>query len=210
MTDHHRDDDLGEWAALYASGALPSDEMESRLAGDAFDGAALSGALKDLYPVVELLVDGVTPVPPPVCIRETLLRRVDADMAASAKPAVSPQVWRDWPTSAAGDELFVLRAGEGRWEETGVAGVRVRRLFVDRRRNQMTAMVRMEPKTSYPGHRHAEAEECLVLEGDLWVGDTVLHAGDYQRAPADSMHGVQRTEGGCLLLITSSLTDEMS
>jgi hypothetical protein len=34
-----------------------------------------------------------------------------------------------------------------------------------------------------------------------------MRPGDYQRAPKGSRHGVQRTEQGCLLLITSSLTD---
>jgi quercetin dioxygenase-like cupin family protein len=72
----------------------------------------------------------------------------------------------------------------------------------------MTAMFRMEPGTSYPQHIHAGAEECYVLEGDLHVGDMVLHAGDYQRAEAGSHHGYQSTETGCVLLVTCALNDE--
>jgi hypothetical protein len=48
-----------------------------------------------------------------------------------------------------------------------------------------------------------------VLEGDLHVGDMVLHAGDYQCAITDSLHDVQHTEGGCVLFIVSSLRDEI-
>ena len=36
-----------------------------------------------------------------------------------------------------------------------------------------------------------------------------MHAGDYQRASGRSIHPVQSTDGGCLLLIVSSLRDEM-
>jgi hypothetical protein len=36
-----------------------------------------------------------------------------------------------------------------------------------------------------------------------------MRAGDFQRAEAGSVHPVQSTDGGCLLLITSSLDDEL-
>ena len=70
-------------------------------------------------------------------------------------------------------------------------------------------MFRMAPGTSYPSHVHDGAEECYVLEGDLHVGDVVLGPGDFQRATPGSHHVEQRTDGGCLLLVNSSLSDEM-
>ena len=98
---------------------------------------------------------------------------------------------------------------DGSWEDTGVNGVQVRRLFVDPPRNQMTMLVRMEAGSSYPQHIHDGPEECYVLQGDLRVGDKVLRSGDYQRAAPRSRHGIQSTENGCLLFIVSSLTDEI-
>jgi quercetin dioxygenase-like cupin family protein len=41
------------------------------------------------------------------------------------------------------------------------------------------------------------------------VGDLVLRTGDYQCVPAGSVHGVQSTASGCLLLIVSSMHDEL-
>ena len=70
-------------------------------------------------------------------------------------------------------------------------------------------LVRMAPGASYLPHRHHDTEECFVLDGDLRLHDSVLHTGDYQRAEAGSVHGVQRTEGGCTLLIISSTQDEL-
>ena len=84
-----------------------------------------------------------------------------------------------------------------------------RRLFVDDTSGRVTMMVRMAAGTSYPSHRHGGFEECFVLEGDLQVGSEMLHAGDYQRASAGSVHGVQSTERGCLLLLSSSPGDEL-
>jgi anti-sigma factor ChrR (cupin superfamily) len=70
-------------------------------------------------------------------------------------------------------------------------------------------LVRMTEGASYPSHRHAAAEECLVLEGDLIVGEDVLRAGDFQRSEAGSVHPPQSTRAGCLLYILSSLEDEL-
>ena len=70
-------------------------------------------------------------------------------------------------------------------------------------------LFRMAPGSSYPAHRHSGPEECLVLSGDLRISDVRMVEGDYQFAAAGSEHTVQSTENGCLLLITTSLSDEI-
>lgn len=198
MTTDSSQLDPSGWRALLAVGALSQAEAEQAerelgpVGGDEFAS------------VVELLAEGVDAVPPPRGVREALMARAGSPV----EPTVSPQVWKNWPPSQ-DNELFIMRSHEGAWENTGVAGVFVRRLFVDRPRNQMTMLVRMDAGASYPRHVHDGPEECLVLEGDLQVGDTVLHPGDYQRAAPGSKHGIQSTERGCLLMITSSLSDEL-
>ena len=102
----------------------------------------------------------------------------------------------------------MLRANEGDWQETG-AGVAVKRLSYDAERRIATMLIRMAPGAAYPPHRHALAEECYVVAGDLHNGDLVLPAGDFPRAEAESVHVTQVTESGCLLVITSSREDEL-
>lgn len=199
-THHHHDPN--ELAALHAAGALTPAEaadFERHLA--AGDPAYVAAAA--LYAPVGEALGSLHAAPPPRRSRDALLRLIDST------PQDSPQIWKAWKADHSSDSLYLLRANEGSWDETGVPGVRVRKLFVDKSRNQFTAMVRMEPGTSYPRHRHDGPEECLVLEGDLHVGELVMHKGDFQRAEPDSHHCIQRTEGGCLLLITSSLSDEV-
>ena len=194
--------DPSETAALLAAGAEPiTPEAEHVLDRD----AVLRAELAELSRAIEGLALVAAPAEPPAAVRARLLERIEREQPAAS----NPQVWRNWSPDQENRDLLIVRQNEGPWQETGVAGVRVRRLLVDPARNQFTAMVRMDPGTSYPRHVHNGAEECLVLEGDIRMGDAVLHAGDYQYAPPDTLHGVQSTEKGCLLLITSSLSDEL-
>ncbi|MEK7727032.1 MAG: cupin domain-containing protein [candidate division KSB1 bacterium] len=122
---------------------------------------------------------------------------------------VPAQLWKKWSSNPAATDLLVQRSAEGEWEKTGVDGVEVKQLFVDDKRGYVTMLVRMQPGSSYPSHRHAGFEECLVLHGDLSVGETTLRAGDYQRAAGGSVHVIQSTKAGCSLFIVSSQHDEL-
>jgi anti-sigma factor ChrR (cupin superfamily) len=199
--------DAHDQAALYASGALTPEErrdFEARVAAGQTDLAAEWAAMQKLVPQLARLAEPVAPSP---ATRAEVLRQAAPEARDAAAP--SPQIWRQWSSTSELEALFTLRKDAGEWEPTGEPGVEVRRLFVDRPNNRMTAMFRMAPGSSYPSHTHDGAEECYVLAGDLHVGEIVMTAGDYQRAPEGSQHGVQRTVGGCLLLVSSSLSDEM-
>jgi putative transcriptional regulator len=205
MKNDHELGDPAELAALYAAGALPRAERAAYEAH--LDTCAVCRVeLRSHAPAVAALANALAPVEPDPALRKALLRRV-APSSAGHSPLRSS--FQTAPARAeAGAGLLIQRAAEGAWEDASVPGIRVRVLFVDRPNNHFTALVRMEPGTSYPRHRHDGPEECLVLEGDLHVGDEVLNVGDYQRASVGSTHGLQSTKTGCLLLITSSLTDE--
>lgn len=233
------DSDWSDRAALYYAGSMPPDEarqFEADLRSAAPQALAQSALVEQLVPVLLQLAGQVEPSPATWSALKARIRQADksgraadapmhdsgelhinCDPRISAAPPAhadqtargAPQVWRDWSSDPAASQLLTRRANEVAWEDTGVEGVSIRRLFVDRERNQFTGMVQMSPGSSYPRHLHNGAEECLVLSGDLHVGELVLHAGDYQRAPAGTVHGVQSTVGGCTLLIVSSLTDEM-
>jgi len=203
--ERHPDELARTTAALYALGALPDDERRSfeahlrecRACADEVAG----------FRGVAAAMGGASPADPPAALRGRLMERI----ASSSDEEV--QVWKKW-TRPPGREvepgLYTVFSRDGRWERTNVEGVDVRPLHVDSERRSVTMLVRMAPGVSYPSHRHSRAEECYVLEGDLRVsGRTVLHAGDYQRAEATSLHQVQSTERGCLLLIISSMDDEL-
>ncbi|MGH7451978.1 MAG: cupin domain-containing protein [bacterium] len=169
---------------------------------------------------------------PPASLKDRLLRSIkiaDSPLSPSETPAahigsaqqsadddkpIGPQIWKTWSNKSAAAKtalpgLIALRRDEGKWEEIGISGIKVKRLFVDPERDSVTMLVRMPAGAAYPRHRHAGAEQCYVLEGDLRLDNLAFYAGDYQCAEPDSIHGIQYTEGGCLLLIVSSLHDEL-
>ncbi len=202
-----------ENAALFTLGALPVEEAAA-FARHLAEGCAFCDA--EVACNRELTVDlaGITAAAtPPPQLKQRLLREVSSNANAATtgnhqNPSI--QVWKGWrPNRHATAGLHVLRSTDGVWEETDCPGVRFRQLAVDEERRYVTMLVRMDPGSAYPPHRHAGREECFVLEGDLHVAGEVLRAGDYQCAAANSDHGVQSTEKGCLLLVVSSQTDEL-
>jgi quercetin dioxygenase-like cupin family protein len=143
-------------------------------------------------------------------VREQLIGRIGDHSRKEdwrLQPDVGAQVWKAWtPESAAA--VNIIRSSDEQWEKVH-AGIWAKRLYVDPEHDTVTMLVRMDPGASYIPHRHGGAEQCFVLEGDLREGDLIVTAGDYQCAAKGSVHGAQWTESGCLLLIVSSLQDEL-
>ncbi|MCA1632458.1 MAG: cupin domain-containing protein [Acidobacteria bacterium] len=190
MRDTQSADAACELAALYALGALDGEEarsFEGHLAGGC---VACAAEIEGLADVCGALALAQPPRRPPAGAREKLLARVAGESRAAS-------------TTAGALDLLVVRAGEGEWVETPDPGVFVKLLFVDREHDTYTTLVRMAPGARVPAHRHRGAEQCLVLEGDLRSVVNVLVAGDFNCAPAGSIHDELTTEQGALLLIVA-------
>ena len=185
MTDKHAalDDDGKAQAALYALGALAPDE-EAEYAAH-LETCAL-------------------------CRQEVAEHGRVADALALIAPAVAPShnVKRDLLAVTQGQGFYLLRRDEGTWRNTGVPGVSMRILYVDRKADRQTLLLRMAAGASFPCHRHDDFEDCLVLEGDVSDGHASMVAGDFVRYAPGTEHGPLTTVGGNLLLIVSDLHDE--
>lgn len=226
-------DAVVERAALYLAGALDDaerDAAEVALRSSAVAAAPFRAAVAALQGAALALGEGAgaaagfqrvsdDELPSPV-VRARVLASIASPGGASvddvrprpeethSHASQASHVWGGWDSDQLPAGLFTLRREERGWEETGVDGVQVRRLFVDRPNNRMTAMFRMAPGTDYPEHVHNGFEECYVLEGELHVGDElVMNAGDYQRADGGSEHARQWTKSGCVLLVSTSMSD---
>lgn len=63
-------------------------------------------------------------------------------------------------------------------------------------------LVRMQAGASLPPHVHDEGdEECVVLQGEVWVDGRCLHAGDYTVALRGSRHDAVCTLTGALIYL---------
>jgi anti-sigma factor ChrR (cupin superfamily) len=177
------------------------------------DAAAFEAHLRDGCAVCEFelrrareiegnLALAAAPVVPRPELKQKLMARV------AATPSAETQVWRHWRNDTPQDHVVVRGGGAG-FEPTKIAGIEVKRLSIDTIAQRVTMMIRMAPGTRYPAHRHGGREECFVLEGDLRHGAQVMWGGDYEVVENATIHGEQWTEGGCLLLIHSSMNDEL-
>ena len=95
-----------------------------------------------------------------------------------------------------------VAAGAQGWEPLR-QGVNIKPLHMVGERISM--LVRFEPGATVPAHPHGLGEECLMLEGDLFLGDVLLREGEFQYAPAGSGHGEPFSDVGCLLFFCGAI-----
>jgi hypothetical protein len=58
-------------------------------------------------------------------------------------------------------------------------------------------LLRIAPGARLPDHGHGLNEDCFMLGGDMFLGDILMRAGDYQLALAGGRHvGISSDEGG--------------
>lgn len=92
--------------------------------------------------------------------------------SAPASEAVMP---RDWSPFMEGADALDLRT------HGGVASM----------------LLRIAPGALLPDHPHELNEDCYMLDGDMYLGDVLIRAGDYQLAQAGGHHvGITSDEGG--------------
>lgn len=69
----------------------------------------------------------------------------------------------------------------------------------------VSMLVRLEPSAKGANHGHALDEDCVVLRGDMYLGDILLRAGDYQLAPSGGTHFDIASDDGVLFYFHGAL-----
>ena len=87
------------------------------------------------------------------------------------------------------------RLEEGEWREIAPK-IEVKRLWDDK-----TFLVRCAPGGVYPGTPHRLFEHCVIIQGDMLVGEQTYQAGDYHGVPAETAHGAFSSRTGLLMLV---------
>jgi quercetin dioxygenase-like cupin family protein len=101
-------------------------------------------------------------------------------------------------------ETRTVRSTDGEWRALA-PGVTIKLLRSDTRADNMTAFIRMQPGAALDAHVHRQSEECLVLEGEIFIGAHRLCAGDMHVAAAGTVHGPSTSPRGALLLVRTQL-----
>lgn len=93
-------------------------------------------------------------------------------------------------------QRHLVRDAEAGWPEFA-PGIRRRVLWTAG--GQASLLYQTDPGASVPVHRHGHDEECLMVEGELFLDDLLLQQGDYQLAPAGTGHRITETDTGVIL-----------
>ncbi|WP_333321438.1 cupin domain-containing protein [Microcoleus sp. T3_A4] len=192
-------------AALQALDILDESERGA-FAEKLKESAELTTELAALESTIAAIAYTAPPVPVAHDLKNRLLQRI-AELpptqaeSANLKPIVTSPTENKAPS-------LIVRSNDVKWKSYGVPGVSFGKLYIDKTNRQITCLLRLEPGVTFPLHRHAASEEVFVLEGDLIVEGEICHQGDYIRSVPGSIHS-SLTQGGCLLLMKTSIDNEM-
>ncbi|MGH9687065.1 MAG: cupin domain-containing protein [Candidatus Acidiferrales bacterium] len=94
------------------------------------------------------------------------------------------------------------------WEEAA-PGIQVKILARNSELDSVSMLVRLDPGTDYPAHRHAGTEELHLLHGVLNVDDRTLYPGDFIHSEAGSVGHRVWSETGCTCFLMTSTKDTL-
>ena len=183
-------DALQEQAALYALGALGTDEareFETHLAEGC---ATCTGEVRAFRTVAADLGHAVAPAMPRPVVRERLLARV-----------------RQGAPAAGG---ILVRASDPGWRPGPAPGITARLLHRDPATRRSTALVRLAPGAGYPAHAHADTEELYLLSGGAPRGRHPAASRGLLRGGApESRHVLSVSPMGCTFVVNASEDDRV-
>lgn len=127
------------------------------------------------------LDEAVTPEPPDAGAKARVKQRLLRRIAADSTP-----------------RHLTLPATAGSWQPFG-AGVTMKVLHQDG--DTLSYLLRLQPGASLPPHRHPQDEECLVLEGEMHIGEVVIGPGGYHLGRCGVLHDRLSSPGGALIFL---------
>lgn len=87
------------------------------------------------------------------------------------------------------------------WKQTRHAGISICYLRRDASTGDGTVLIKMQPGSMYPLHKHRGVEEVFILQGGYCDNEGEHRAGDYVLNPAGSAHQPVANEGSdCVML----------
>jgi ChrR Cupin-like domain len=98
--------------------------------------------------------------------------------------------------AAADDSAFSVLDRDAGWPPFAPG---IQRRVMWHRDGQAAMLYFAQPGAQVPLHTHGHDEECLMVQGELFLDDVLLRAGDYQLAPAGTGHHITQTDTGVVI-----------
>lgn len=85
------------------------------------------------------------------------------------------------------------------WVPSQFEGIEMKVLYQDVERGEMTVLLKWQPGTTLPFHKHPEIEQSYVLQGSFYDHDGICRAGEFVYRHPQSKHETKSDEG-CIIL----------
>ena len=85
------------------------------------------------------------------------------------------------------------------WKPSQFEGIEIKVLYENKEAGEMTCLLRWQPGTTLPFHKHPEIEQSYVLSGSFSDHDGIARAGEFVWRHPGSMHETHSAEG-CVIL----------
>lgn len=87
------------------------------------------------------------------------------------------------------------------WTPSQFEGIQMKVLYQDTDRGEMTVLLKWQPGTTLPFHKHPEIEQSYVLEGSFYDHDGICRAGEFVYRHPQSKHETKSDEGCTILAV---------
>lgn len=140
-------------------------------------------------------------LPPPLEARLLEAMEADPGQALDALDAATIRE-RVFKRIRAAQGLTTIHANEGEWMPfSPKVSIKVLR----RDGETQSYLLRLEAGAVVLPHVHGHDEECMVLEGEVRIGDLVVRQGAYHLAPRGVAHEPIRSDAGALLFLRGAI-----
>ena len=142
--------------------------------------------------IIEMLAEAQEPAPIPV------------ELAARMRKNLMQNISQEKASQQEG--FSTLRSTDGEWVEV-MPGAQFKVLHDDGNGldGLLSYLIKLDAGFEMQGHEHPFDEECLMLEGDLTLGDITLNKGDFHYAASGVTHGYVSSKNGCMAFIRGAL-----
>lgn len=87
------------------------------------------------------------------------------------------------------------------WKPSQFEGIEIKVLYENKEAGEMTCLLRWQPGTTLPFHKHPEIEQSYVISGSFSDHDGICRAGEFVWRQPGSMHETHSAEGCVILAI---------
>lgn len=94
-----------------------------------------------------------------------------------------------------------IRPQDMDWKPSQFEGVEIKVLYEDKKQGELTCLLRWQPGTTLPFHKHPEIEQTWVLSGSFSDHDGICRAGEFVWRKPGSLHETHSAEGCVILAI---------